>query len=106
MASVKVLAALELLCGIAYCLWPWPRALTIYNKLLFLLGTFVDPLKYWWPGPKALRALPLAFRLLLAGFLAFLAFMDIKTSGSIGFTLIALVPAMRWGEFLWPKPSK
>jgi hypothetical protein len=108
MKASKVMEAFPLLCAIGYFLWPffhpWLGVPNLYNRFLVLTGVFVTTLGYWCPGFKAFaRALPLAFRLLLASFLVFLAFMDIKTSGFTGFTLFALSYTLVWLLFLFSR---
>jgi hypothetical protein len=106
MKALKFIAVFALLALIIvyFFIHPWPGTPNFYNKFLFLTGALIWVLRYWWPGFKAFsRRLPLAFRFLLAIFLAFIVFMDIKTSGFTGYTLVALYLTLTWGEILWPK---
>jgi len=102
MRSSIVLIVFFILWSIAYFLlpffYPGPAAPNIYNTPPTSIGAFVFVLALSWPRFKPfLRAPPIAFRLLFGGFLALLAFMDIKTSGFTPFTSFALTFAIMWG---------
>jgi hypothetical protein len=107
MKALKVMAIFLFLCGIISFFLPffrpWPGAPNLYNRFLTSTGMFIIALGLGWPELfKAFsRSLPLAFRLLLAGFLALIVFMDIKTSGFTGYTISNLGWIAAWGWFLF-----
>jgi small basic protein len=104
MKASKVAAVLWLLgviIGFIYSFFH-PRPYSPYSSFMMVMAVTVIALETLWPGFKAFsRALPLAFRLLLAGFLVFIVFMDIKTSGFTGYTISNLGWIAAWGWFLF-----
>lgn len=90
---MKILTGFLLLGSIGFLFLPGPPSL--YAKLLLLTSMLISALEYWWPRIKAfLRAHSLAIRILFAGFLTFVVFIDIKTNGLTKFSFLTILFAL------------
>jgi len=86
MKVMKIVTANSLFCAIGYFFGPFilslPEAPSPHAIFLFLTGTLVLALEYWWSGFKAFsRALPPVVRLFIGGLLALMVFKEIGPSG-------------------------